>query len=50
MVDKRPALGRGLSALIPDSPPGAVHRRRYEVDTNLLTPNRFTHGAWTTTH
>ena len=44
MVEKRPALGRGLSALIPDSlapaaPPGAD--RGLEVDTDLLRPNKF---------
>jgi ParB family transcriptional regulator, chromosome partitioning protein len=42
MVDKRPALGRGLSALIPDvpaSPPPSA--RPLEVDTDLLKPNRF---------
>jgi ParB family transcriptional regulator, chromosome partitioning protein len=41
MADKRPALGRGLSALIPDSPatPGAADRA-LEVDTDLLRPNR----------
>jgi ParB family chromosome partitioning protein len=43
MVEKRPALGRGLSALIPDSPapvagPGD---RALDVDTDLLRPNRF---------
>ena len=40
MVDKRPALGKGLSALIPDAPeparPGGL-----EVDVDLLEPNRF---------
>jgi len=41
MTDKRPALGRGLSALIPDSafPPAGEHA--LEVDSDLLRPNRF---------
>jgi ParB family chromosome partitioning protein len=42
MPEKRPALGRGLSALIPDAP--AVTRDRdaaapQELDLDLLTPN-----------
>ncbi len=43
MVEKRPALGRGLSALIPDSPREAPAARdaSLEVDTDLLRPNRF---------
>jgi len=42
MVEKRPALGRGLSALIPDAPPSPqTSARPLEVDTDLLTPNRF---------
>ena len=44
MVEKRPALGRGLSALIPDSPAPAappVADRSLEVDTDLLRPNKF---------
>ena len=42
MVEKRPALGRGLSALIPDAPASPQPRRApLEVDTDLLTPNRF---------
>ncbi|MEN3336444.1 MAG: ParB family transcriptional regulator, chromosome partitioning protein [Acidobacteriota bacterium] len=43
MVEKRPALGRGLSALIPDtlpSGPGAADRS-LDVDSDLLRPNRF---------
>jgi ParB family transcriptional regulator, chromosome partitioning protein len=40
MVEKRPALGRGLSALIPDAP-AAPSDRALEVDTDLLRPNRF---------
>ena len=41
MADKRPALGRGLSALIPDAP--AVpppSERALEIDIDLLRPNR----------
>ncbi|HEX5474035.1 MAG TPA: ParB/RepB/Spo0J family partition protein [Vicinamibacterales bacterium] len=41
MVDKRPALGRGLSALIPDVPAAAAADRALEVDTDLLRPNKF---------
>ncbi|HVL67623.1 MAG TPA: ParB/RepB/Spo0J family partition protein [Vicinamibacterales bacterium] len=42
MADKRPALGRGLSALIPDAPaaPPAAERA-LDVDIDLLRPNRF---------
>ena len=39
MIERRPALGKGLSALIPDAPepvrPGVL-----EVDTDLLSPNQ----------
>jgi ParB family chromosome partitioning protein len=43
MVDKRPALGRGLSALIPDSPAPApaASDRALEIDIDLLRPNKF---------
>ena len=43
MVEKRPALGRGLSALIPDSPTpvASVADRSLEIDTDLLSPNKF---------
>ena len=41
MVEKRPALGRGLSALIPDAPVPAVNERSLDVDTDLLRPNQF---------
>jgi ParB family chromosome partitioning protein len=44
MADKRPALGRGLSALIPDSPPQAAAPsgdRGLDVDSDLLRPNQF---------
>jgi ParB family chromosome partitioning protein len=41
MADKRPALGRGLSALIPDVPATPVpSERALEVDIDLLRPNR----------
>lgn len=41
MVDKRPALGRGLSALIPDAPLAPVpSERALEIDIDLLRPNR----------
>lgn len=43
MVEKRPALGRGLSALIPDSPTpvASAADRSLEIDTDLLRPNQF---------
>src|SRR3954463_4286614 len=41
MVEKRPALGRGLSALIPDSSAPPLNERALEVDTDLLRPNAF---------
>jgi ParB family chromosome partitioning protein len=45
MADKRPALGRGLSALIPDTPAPAPApappERSLEVDCDLLRPNKF---------
>jgi ParB family chromosome partitioning protein len=43
MVEKRPALGRGLSALIPDSPTpvASAADRSLEIDTDLLRPNKF---------
>jgi ParB family chromosome partitioning protein len=43
MADKRPALGRGLSALIPDGPatPTPAAERSLEVDTDLLRPNKY---------
>ena len=41
MADKRPALGRGLSALIPDAPAvPAPSERALEIDIDLLRPNR----------
>jgi ParB family transcriptional regulator, chromosome partitioning protein len=41
MVDKRPALGRGLSALIPDAPAAPPAAQPMEVDTDLLKPNPY---------
>ena len=47
MADKRPALGRGLSALIPDTPTPAAPaqpaaaERALELDIDLLRPNKF---------
>src|SRR6516165_3822572 len=46
MAEKRPALGRGLSALIPDSlaapaAPAAPQERGLDLDTDLLRPNKF---------
>ena len=43
MADKRPALGRGLSALIPDAPAPAApaSERALEVDIDRLRPNKF---------
>jgi ParB family chromosome partitioning protein len=39
MVEKRQALGRGLSALIPDAP--AAPETPQEIDIDKLQPNRF---------
>jgi ParB family chromosome partitioning protein len=42
MVDKRPALGRGLSALIPDAPTlAASPDRPFEIDIDRLRPNAY---------
>ncbi len=41
MAEKRPALGRGLSALIPDVLPPAATERALEIDSDLLRPNKF---------
>jgi ParB family chromosome partitioning protein len=43
MAEKRPALGRGLSALIPDSPTpvASTADRSLEIDTDRLRPNKF---------
>lgn len=40
MADKRPALGKGLSALIPDAP-SEPRTAVLEVDVDRLSPNRF---------
>ncbi len=40
MADKRPALGKGLSALIPQAPEPA-RSGTLELDLDLLEPNRF---------
>ncbi len=40
MADKRPALGKGLSALIPDSPPEPANAV-LDVDVDRLAPSRF---------
>lgn len=40
MADKRPALGKGLSALIPDVPP-EPRNAVLEIDVDRLSPNRF---------
>src|SRR5512141_1691043 len=43
MQPKRPALGKGLSALIPDAPEPApgTSLAPQELDVDLLTPNPF---------
>ena len=41
MVEKRPALGRGLSALIPDAASPSISERSLDVDIDLLRPNAF---------
>ena len=42
MAEKRPALGRGLSALIPDAPaPPQAGERALEIDIDKLRPNKF---------
>jgi ParB family chromosome partitioning protein len=41
-MEKRPALGKGLSALIPDAPESvAAPRASLEVDVDQLEPNRY---------
>ena len=40
MIEKRPALGKGLSALIPDVPE-APRSGPLEVDIDLLAPNEL---------
>jgi ParB family chromosome partitioning protein len=41
MADKRPALGKGLSALIPDTLSTPPRPQTNEVDIDLLSPNRY---------
>jgi ParB family chromosome partitioning protein len=40
MVERRPALGKGLSALIPDAPEPVARAGVTEVDIDLLSPNQ----------
>ena len=40
-MEKRPALGKGLSALIPDAAEALTPRASLEVDIDLLEPNRY---------
>jgi ParB family chromosome partitioning protein len=40
-MEKRPALGKGLSALIPDVPTAAPSRASLEVDVDKLEPSEF---------
>jgi ParB family chromosome partitioning protein len=39
MQERRPALGKGLSALIPDAPEPAARTGAVEIDIDLLAPN-----------
>jgi ParB family chromosome partitioning protein len=39
MMERRPALGKGLSALIPDAPEPAVRQGPIEIDIDLIVPN-----------
>ena len=42
MADRKPALGKGLSALIPDAPDGlSTPRASMELDIDLLEPNDY---------
>ena len=42
MADRKPALGKGLSALIPDAPDAMVASRvSLEIDIDLLEPNDY---------
>lgn len=41
MAEKRPALGKGLSALIPDTLNIPARPQTNEVDIDLLSPNRY---------
>ena len=40
-MDKRPALGKGLSALIPEAPEPPPRSSPMEADVDRLSPNRF---------
>lgn len=40
-MEKRPALGKGLSALIPDLPAAGPPRTPIELDVDLLEPSEF---------
>src|SRR5687768_18502979 len=41
-MEKRPALGKGLSALIPDAPEASSQpRASLDVDIDLLEPNHY---------
>src|SRR5690242_7800372 len=40
-MEKRPALGKGLSALIPDAPEPRVAASSLDVDIDLLAPNTY---------
>jgi ParB family chromosome partitioning protein len=40
MIERRSALGKGLSALIPDAPDPVVRTGVTELDIDLLSPNR----------
>jgi ParB family chromosome partitioning protein len=40
-MDKRPALGKGLSALIPDVPAEATARSPVQLDVDMLEPSEF---------
>lgn len=40
-MEKRPALGKGLSALIPDAPPDAPRTGTLELNIDRLTPNEY---------
>jgi ParB family chromosome partitioning protein len=41
MADRKPALGKGLSALIPDAPEPGPARATFELDIDLLAPNDY---------
>ncbi len=40
-MEKRPALGKGLSALIPDVPAAVINRVPVELDVDMLEPSEF---------